>query len=258
MIHFSFEDPRSFLRLNYIGGDIMIWFYSGTPGSGKSLHVARDIFAKLLFKKEPVIASFPIDTDFISRNGKRQIGKFTYCDIMSMSPEFFIDYAMEHHVIGKEAQTLVVIDECQCIFNPREFTRKDRLKWIMFFTQHRRLGFNFVLISQFDRLVDRQIRSLFEYEVKHRKINNFKLGMLLPFKTFAAVSYWYGVRERIGVEFFIYRKKYGRIYDTFLSANGDSVRKFILGSGGGAEAGGTVPAVGPRPSAALPEAHLIM
>ena len=58
------------------------------------------------------------------------------------------------------------------------------------------------MISQFDRLVDRQIRSLFEYEVKHRKANNFKILNMLPIKLFVAVTVWYGIKEKINAEFF--------------------------------------------------------
>lgn len=198
----------------------MIYFYSGTPGSGKSLHTAVDIYKKLTVKKGNVIATFPINLDYISRNGKKKIGKFVYKDITEISVEFLLDYARENHKEQKEGQTLVVIDECQIIFNPREFNKSDRLKWITFFTQHRKLGFNFILISQFDRLVDRQIRCLFEYDIKHRKINNFGVGMFLPFSTFIAVTYWYGVREKVSSEIFIYRKKYGKMYDTFTYFDG--------------------------------------
>lgn len=39
----------------------MIYLYSGTPGSGKSLHTARVIRNTLMFNK-PVIANIPINT----------------------------------------------------------------------------------------------------------------------------------------------------------------------------------------------------
>ena len=191
----------------------MIYFYSGTPGSGKSLHVAKDIYTKLKYKGN-VIASFPVNTNIISKNGKKEIGQFIYKDYSELTVQFLINYAQENHVPGKEGQTLVVIDECQIIFNPREFNRNDRLEWITFFTQHRKLGYNFILISQFDRLVDRQIRCLFEYEIKHRKINNFGIGMFIPIPTFVAITLWYGLREKISSEFFFYTKKFGKLYDT--------------------------------------------
>lgn len=191
----------------------MIYFYSGTPGSGKSLHSARDIYNKLFLKKGDVIANFPINMDIY--NKKKKKGKFLYKPNHELSPQFFLDYAKENHVYGKESQTLVVIDECQLIFNPRQWNDKNRLEWINFFTQHRHYGYNFILVSQFDRLVDRQIRSLFEYEVKHRKVNNFKGGKLFPFATFIAINVWYGINEKIDSEMFLYSKKYASMYDTF-------------------------------------------
>lgn len=191
----------------------MIYFYSGTPGSGKSLHVARDIWFKLFIKKQNVIANFPINSDLY--NSKSKKGNFLYVDTFEMTPDFFVNYAKENHVFGKESQTLVIIDECQIIYNPRSWNDKNRINWINFYTQHRKFGYNFILISQFDRLIDRQIRSLFEYEIKHRKVNNFKIARLLPISLFCAVNYWYGVNERIDCEFFIYKKKYASLYDSY-------------------------------------------
>ena len=202
----------------------MIWFYSGTPGSGKSLHMARDIWFKLAYKKQNVIANFPIDTDKIGKKrfgkSRKKIGKFIYMDNSELTVKALVDYALENHKLGVEGQTLVCIDECQVIFNPREFGRKDRLDWITFFTQHRKLGYNFILCSQFDRLVDRQIRCLFEYDIKHRKINNFGIGILLPFSAFVSVTYWYGVRESIGAQWFLYRKRYAEIYNSYMLFDG--------------------------------------
>lgn len=190
----------------------MIDLYSGTPGSGKSLHVARDIFIKLNVKKQCVIANFPINLELISKKSK---DKFFCFDNANLTVKALVDFAKENHVMGKEGQTLLVIDECQTFFNPREFARKDRLEWNNFFSQHRKLGYSVILVTQNDRLIDRQIRALIEYEIKHRKVNNFKIGKLLPIKTFACVSYWYGVREKLDVSFFFFRKKYSRLYDSY-------------------------------------------
>ncbi|WP_124040535.1 zonular occludens toxin domain-containing protein [Clostridium perfringens] len=190
----------------------MIDLYSGTPGSGKSLHVARDIFVKLNIKKECVISNFPINLNLIRKKSRE---KFLYLDNSELTVNALVDFAKKNHVIGKENQTLLVIDECQTFFNPREFARKDRLEWNNFFSQHRKLGFSVILVTQNDRLIDRQIRALIEYETKHRKVNNFKVGKLLPIPTFACVTYWYGVREKLDVSFFFMRKKYSNLYDSY-------------------------------------------
>lgn len=192
----------------------MIYLYSGTPGSGKSLHVARDIYTRLNYnKKHPnVIANFNINLDMI----KNKNAKFIYLDNSELTVSYLLKYALDNHKIGVENQTLVVVDECQVIWNSRQWqTGKSRMEWIKFFTQHRKLGFNFINIAQNDRMIDKQIRVLFEYEIKHRKVNNFKIGRLLPVPTFAAIAYWYGMNEKLGVEFFTYRKKWSRFYDSY-------------------------------------------
>lgn len=195
----------------------MIYFYSGTPGSGKSLHVARDIYFRLnRNKKYPnVIANFMINEKMI----KNKKARFIYKDNSDLTVSFLLNYAFENHKQGVENQTLVVVDEASVIWNAREWqkgeTSYNRMDWLKFFVQHRKLGYNFIIISQTDRQIDRQIRSLFEYEIKHRKVNNFKIGKLLPIPLFACVSYWYGVNERLGVEFFTYRRKWGKFYDSY-------------------------------------------
>ena len=192
-----------------------IYFYSGTPGSGKSLHVARVIYNRLRYAKLPVICSFPVNLDYISNGGKRKIGDFVHLPYEDMSPDYFYDYALKHCVKGKESQVLVIIDECQLLFNPREFSRADRMEWIKFFTQHRHLGYDFILVSQFDLLVDKQIRCLFEYDIKHRKLNNFGITRFFPVPVFVAATYWYCVKKKVSAEFFLYHKRYSRIYNSF-------------------------------------------
>ena len=129
----------------------MIYFYSGTPGSGKSLHCAKDIYNKLFVKKQNVIANFEINERMLAKKKRR--GDFVYISNFEMSPKYFIEYARLNHIPGKENQTLVIIDECQILFNPRTWNDKDRLSWIEFFTQHRKYGYNFIMISQLNILV---------------------------------------------------------------------------------------------------------
>lgn len=190
----------------------MITFYSGTPGSGKSFHLAYDI-RNTLRRKKNVISTVNVDLDKISKNGKKKLGEFTYTSIMDLNVKDLYLYAFKNHEKGIEGQTLLVIDECQILFNPRAYSDKSRPDWILFFTKHRHLGFNIILISQFDRLVDRQIRSLFEYEIKHRKANN--LLFFLPFTFFVLIEYWYGVKVVISKRAMLFRKSVAAIYDSY-------------------------------------------
>lgn len=206
----------------------MIYFYSGTPGSGKSLHVARDIYNRLnKNKKNPrVIANFMINTNMI----KNRNAVFIYKDNEDLTVGYLLDYALKNHTLGQENQTLVVVDECSIIWNAREWQNNhNRMDWLKFFTQHRKLGYNMIVISQNDRQVDKQIRMQFEYEIKHRKVNNFKIGRLLPFSAFLAIEYWYGVNERIGMEFFGYKKKWGKFYDSYATFELDTKLMSLVG-----------------------------
>lgn len=213
----------------------MIKLFSGTPGSGKSFHVADIIYHRLRFKKN-FICNFDINLEIVSlkhfsyfkktifksnKNLKyKKIGKFTHITNEKLTVDYLIDYAKNNHVYGKENQCTLIIDECGQMFNPREWDRKDRQKWIDFFQLHRKLGYDVILISQSDRLIDRQIRAFVEYEVKHRKINNYKLfgailGVFSGGSLFGCITYWYGVREKISFEMLRFNKRISKIYDTF-------------------------------------------
>ncbi len=74
----------------------MLDLYSGTPGSGKSLHLARTIKTYLTIKKKPVICNFPINTDLLSRNGKKKIGDFVFMPNEMLTVEFLINYSFEN------------------------------------------------------------------------------------------------------------------------------------------------------------------
>lgn len=206
-----------------------IWLYTGTPGSGKSFHAAKDIVSRL---KRPggLIANFPINEDFVP--AKRRKSHVEYWDNSELNARRLVEYALEHHKMGVEGQTMVIIDECQIIFNCRDFGRKDRGAWVTLFSQHRKLGFNFILITQNDRMLDKQIRALVETEVRHRKLNNYGVGGMLLSLTrmtwFIAIEYWYGGNKlMLGKELFAYRKKYSKVYDSYklftdmVSAGGD-------------------------------------
>lgn len=191
----------------------MIYLYTGTPGSGKSFHTARDIYFKTRRKKNnQVIANFPV----VIENQEN----FLYKENHEITPTFLINYAMTNHVQFKENQTLLVLDEAQILFNSRDWNSnpKGRMDWIKFFSQHRKYGYTIIMIAQFDRMIDRQIRSLVEYEVSHLKMSNY--FRVLPFTSFMCVMRWYGQRMKVAHEVLFYNKKIGSIYNTFATFEG--------------------------------------
>lgn len=215
----------------------MIMLYSGTPGSGKSLHAAMTIveWAK---KGKGVICNFPVTLSHFKKIKKEPI----FLDNSEMTVQALVDYDRKHHKRMKESQTLVVIDEAQVKFNARDYSKKDRKEWCEFFQHHRKYGYDFLLISQYDRMLDKQIRCLIETEYKHRKLNNYGFGgTVLQFLTlnkswFISIEYWYGGNKlKLGSDTFAYQKKYGMIYDTFALFNDGTQEK------------GTVTSVEPPP-----------
>ena len=201
----------------------MIYLYTGTPGSGKSLNVARLIHDRLRYasnkngflKGKNVIANFIIFTDKVKgENGKNF--NFKYINNLDLNPKKLVEIAKKNFINGQENQCLLVIDECHILFNSRDWQKnQNRMEWVSFFTQHRKLGYEIVLVTQFDRSLDRQIRNIVEYQVIHRKLNNYKFFRLLPTSTFIAITVWYGLNEKLSVNYFIYKKFYATFYDSY-------------------------------------------
>lgn len=195
----------------------MIYLYSGTPGSGKSLHQAENIYYRLR-RNKPVIANYDINIDRI--RGYKD--SFYFIDNSDLSPDLLISLSRRLFPKGrpKEGSIQLYIDEAQLLFNAREWNKSGRKDWLTFFTEHRKYGFDIFLIAQFDRMLDRQIRGVIEYEVKHRKITNFGsagffIKLLSMGEVFVAVTLWYSMSERISAHFFRFHRKYARLYDTY-------------------------------------------
>lgn len=202
----------------------MITLYSGTPGSGKSLHVADVIYRKLR-RKQPIICNFDINPDVVNTKFNYYDNYYYYVSNSKLNPQFLLDFSSGYWGDKpiKEGHILLIIDEAQLLFNAREWDKEGRKFWTAFFTQHRKYGYDVILIAQFDRMLDRQIRSLVEYEIVHRKVVNYGWrGVFLSFlllspHLFVAVKFWYPLKERIGSEFFKYKSKFNKLYDTYFS-----------------------------------------
>lgn len=196
----------------------MINLLSGTPGSGKSLDAAQRLYFWLLTGK-PAIANFEINIDMIPGKRKKD---FHYKDNSELTPEYLIAFSKKYFAgrKPKEDSILLVIDEAQLIFNARSWDAKGRDKWLKFFTMHRHYGYLVLLLAQFDRMLDKQIRCLIEYEYIHRKVSNFGwkgkiISILALGNLFVSVKVWYPLKEKVGSELFRAKRRYYRLYDTF-------------------------------------------
>lgn len=201
----------------------MLSLYTGTVGSGKSFH-ALELGLNFIKKNGYVIANFPIKPPkkYITKRHKRKweekiLKRWLYYEEISV--EYLMALSLENGWFGKEAQCLVLIDEAGIMFNSRDWQSEKgtRNAWIKFLSQSRKFGFDFVFVCQADRMIDKQIRGLVEYEVKHRKLNNSKLfGFLSLFKFtgFMYIYKWYGTRVKANLQMSYYKAWVGNRYDT--------------------------------------------
>lgn len=197
-----------------------IYLYSGTPGSGKSLHATADIKDALFWRRYPrdVICNY----DLALPESKRPF--FHYKPNSELHPSWLVDFSKEYfksHKFGED-KILLVIDECQLLFNSREWNNPERMAWLEFFSQHRHYGYKVIFVAQSDKMVDRQFRALIEYDVNHRKLSNFGLvGALMSLmflgRLHVAVTRYYGLSERVGVHWFVARKGIFKLYDSYTS-----------------------------------------
>ena len=187
---------------------------SGTPGSGKSLHAVSDGLDWLKLGRN-LITNFPLDWH---KRLKKIKGDYQFWKNSDITPVHLIHYAKEHHKKSEKAQTLLIIDEASMMFNARDFGRKDRMEWINFLANHRHFNFEIILIAQNDKMLDKQIRGLIEYDIKHRSLSNFNFITLLISKLFGGlffcVSYWYPIRQCNGKSIIRLNKSKARCYDT--------------------------------------------
>lgn len=200
----------------------MIILYSGTPGSGKSLHSARTIYY-CLKRNKPVITNFDLSFEHIKHKERYYKNLYTLYN-EDITPDYLYDFSLDYFgdKPPKEGELTLVIDEAQVMFNTRDYARADRKIWNKFFQIHRHYGYDIILCCQFADMLDKQLRYVIEYEYKHRKLKNMGVKGLVvssllgnPMGSFVFIKYWYPVKQKIGHEFFSYSKKYGKMYDTF-------------------------------------------
>lgn len=198
----------------------MINLYSGTPGSGKSLHTAKEIRSRLRHSKRFIIGNFYVNTRMI----RKRKGDYILVLNDRLTPDRLLKFSrdLSRHLGRrlKEGEILLVIDEAQLLFNAREWQNLARNGWLSFFSQHRHYGYDIILAAQFDRMLDRQVRCLLEYESIHRKVSRFgTLGLLVGLFTggnlYIVVRKWYPVKEKVESSVFIGTKKLFSIYDSY-------------------------------------------
>lgn len=198
-----------------------IYLYSGTPGSGKSLHAASDIRAQLAMGR-PVITNFELGANAKCRNREM----YHYIPDLLMRPQDLRDFATDYwesvNPRFAEDRLLLVLDEMQVLHNSREWQRNgggERLDWLTFFSQHRKYGYRVIMIAQNAKMIDNQYRMLIEHDIQHRKMSNYGMAgwlasLLFGGKLFAFIDFYYPTGDRLGMEWYVMRRRDAAMYDT--------------------------------------------
>lgn len=203
----------------------MIQAFTGVPGGGKSLHAAQEILDAVRFKNVPVIANFDVNRPKLYKKGifaRKDKAEFYRLGNDELDPAMLIAFSKAYYSTHdfSESGILLIIDEAQIMFNSRSWNEEGRADWIYFFTNSRHFGYRVILICQFLEMLDKQIRSVIEVEVRHRNMANFGLaGRLISLcvggKLFACVTYYCGLKQRIGVQYVFGRRHLYDFYDSY-------------------------------------------
>lgn len=207
--------------------------YTGTPGSGKSLHLASEIWENVRKFDHKMIMNFPVDVDVLATRkiSKEHVNELiTFVETKELTPKYLRRYARQRLQRKKEHQCTVMIDECGILFNKR-IHDKLRMEWIEIFTKHRKLGYDFILVTQSTSFIDGMILACLETEVVHRDMKHYKFwGWLLSFMLgglFSWVEVWYVARLKCKGSWFLRSRRKSKIYDTFYDFYGDDIDDWI-------------------------------
>ena len=204
-----------------------IKLYTGFVGSGKSfaatklgVHVAEHPLGN-----DWVLANFPIKPRkrsklarfLFPKGSQNKPSRWIYKENDEITVDYLIRLSIEKRFYQREGSCLVILDEAGIMFNSRDWQASgdERKRWVKFFTQSRKFGYDFILITQSSTMIDKQIRVNCENEVVHKKANNFSIFALLPWTLFVGVEYWNGIKNATGNSTWtFYSKKVADRYDT--------------------------------------------
>lgn len=219
---------QSIVKIDYVGGNAMIYLYSGTPGSGKSYDAAEMICKKYKQGKN-IFCNFEINEDYLRKRYPKSKAHIFCIENRDLKYPFGLTgFSNNFHYrdsLGRvpEKQSYLFIDECNNNFDSRTWNEKGRTEWNHWFSEHRKDGFQVILITQSVDDIDKKIRKRIEIEVQHFNISNFKvfgkiLALLFGGNLFVRRSQWFtkgkSKANKISSSFVIGRKKYFQVFNT--------------------------------------------
>lgn len=214
MVLGSLDSSVSSLHWLILGVLFVIYLYTGAPGSGKSFHALLAGWQKVhSLRRNWVVANFPVV--FSKRDIARGVDRrWLYVD--EPNPKDLIRLSVENGWFGHESSCLLILDEAGLMFNSRDWqvSSANRREWVKFFSQSRKFGYDVIMVAQDSRMLDRQIRSMHEFLVKHVKLRNYVWFKWLPWQFFGAISFWAGGSFRGSLRIIPFRPWLAKRYDS--------------------------------------------
>lgn len=211
----------------------MMTIVEGPPGAGKSFYCVRQIKRALDLGK-PVATNIALTEgwtrDMARQNWVRRLLPGRTAAQERWYPRNFhssaeITELMNVRLRGnpkKESRGLLVLDEAHVWLNARTWNSGDRDLYLRFFSAHRHLGWDILLITQRGESIDAQIRALAEYRVFLRNLKRVRVwGMpVFPMNFFVAIRTWQSgsTNDVVGREVYPLSKKTARLYNSLALA----------------------------------------
>lgn len=223
----------------------MIQIIQGTPGSGKSAVATVDMLEflrsggvvacnyslvpgwhyKLASMNWHVRLGFRDRDELAERYWKRAFKIGTSDTLYQLSDRLKELVPPDKDGRLKEGSGRLYLDEAQLLFNSRTWQKNAR--FIEFFTQHRKLGWDVYLIAHSAEMIDSQIRMLIEYEARLRNLRKVKVFGFIPVSPvpcFLSIVRYAGISAGAGTV--AWRRLY-RLNKTFASLY-DSMQVFAF------------------------------
>lgn len=209
----------------------MIYLVSGPPGNGKTFYAIRKV-TQAVEEGKVVAGNVELAADWPQRVSRRNWVHY----LRPFAKRRFLREAWHRYHFSeslselaairlrgdREGRGLMVLDEAHNWMNSRSWSATDRQEIVRLFSQHRKLGWDILLIAQHPEMIDKQVRNLVEYNVHLRNLRKAKWGGIpvVPFNLFLAVWCWHSA-NRVVVKREVFPLTWRRrLYDTNATSHG--------------------------------------
>jgi Zonular occludens toxin (Zot) len=158
----------------------MIRYVTGTLGAGKTFHSVR-LLMEHLAKGGTVVTNVECCFDLIRQTIAKRSGVWIEADQLRVfDPEKTPNWEAEIPWGESEGMVLVVLDEAHLFYNARDWaaTASSHKRLLSFLSQSRKAGVDVLWISQDGGNVDKQFRTLAEWELGIVNAKHLPLGWL--------------------------------------------------------------------------------